>query len=100
MKNLKSCIVGLLLLTSSCQHINFPQGPDCVQLTNSVFCVNTALDEDNPDREYELDFSETRGYRMTPPEHYETLTKFVLDLAEENEKLKRRLRRCEIRKER
>lgn len=93
-KSLKICIVGLLILVSSCQHTDFPKGPDCVQLTDSVFCINTALDEDNPDREYDLGFESTRGYRMTPPEHYETWTKFILELAEENEQLKRRLRRC------
>jgi len=91
MRNLKHYIASLLILglLSSCESLKIPKGPNCRNLTDSVFCINTSLPDGNPDKEYELPFIKTRGYYSVPPEYYEKLYNFTLDLMEEVEQLRR-----------
>jgi len=79
----------------SCKHKAIPKIRECVQLTDTMFCINTALDEDDVNREMEFSLDETRGYMCTTPSDKLIMEKFILDVVEENEKLVRRLRRCE-----
>lgn len=64
-------------------------------LTHTAFFVDTRIPEGEPDREYELDHAELRGYKITTPQYYDELNRFFLDVLSENEKLRRRLRSCE-----
>ena len=85
MKNLKNYIASLLILglVSSCQSIPVPQGPRCMILTQSLFCVDTRIEEGKEGREFEISFEEARGYQSAPPEYFSRLESFTIDLIEE-----------------
>ena len=87
------CVVCTILAVSSCNHLELPKIQDCIQLTDTMFCINTALDEDDPDREVTFDLSETRGYMCTNPKDREKMENAVLNLAEEYEILERKYKR-------
>jgi hypothetical protein len=60
-----------------------------------MFCINTALDEDDPNREIELSLDDTRGYQCTTNSDKLIMEQFILDTVEKLEIAQRRLRRCE-----
>jgi len=92
------CVVFIIWAASSCKHLELPKIQDCIQLTDSMFCINTALDEDDPDREVEMELEESRGYMCTNPSDREKMEIAVLKIMEEYETMKRKLKRCERRR--
>jgi len=90
MKRLKSIIVSCTILISlnSCQVViprynEIPRGEHCVILSQNAFCINDQINQ-----EYDLKFSEMRGYEAVPLEYKERLELFMHDILEENTKLR------------
>jgi hypothetical protein len=83
------------LAVSGCERTEIPKIRQCIQLTDTMFCINTALGEDDPAREMEFSLDETRGYQCTTNSDKLVMEKFILDTVEKLEVTARRLRRCE-----
>jgi len=85
MKNLKSCIVSSLILTSSCSQLQIPQGPECIILKQGLFCIDTSKKLEDKHREYNLPIEDSVGFQCTTNKHRAEMRKFTLELMKQND---------------
>lgn len=90
MRNLKnyivSCIILIPLLTS-CETIQLKQVGNCTILSNYAFCTDARRSDGN--QEYELDFSEMKGFQCVSPADYQILHDDIEGYLKELSKLRR-----------
>ncbi len=83
MKNLETCIVGviLLIILVSCQGVQYkiPEHENCILLSKTLFCTNSVTNEES-----EITLKEGKGFTCYAPRDHVVIEEFGSELMSMN----------------